>query len=172
MTIGFGSRVAALASGLAMFALTAAPASAQIEVGSAAPHAMVETLEGKAVDLASYFGDKPVVLEFWATWCPVCAELEPAMREAASVAGDDAKFIAVGVSVNQSPARIKAWQAKHKMPMSFLFDRKGEATGAYDVFATSTVVVVDTAGKVVYVGQGGDQNVSAALAKAGAGGKP
>lgn len=148
-------------------ALAAPAAGAQIAVGARAPSAQVETLDGTSLDLASLYGQKPVVLEFWATWCPICKELEPVMRQAAKLAGDRATFVAVGVSVNQNPARIKAWQEKHAMPMRFVFDRKGNATGAYDVFATSTVVVVDSTGTVVYVGQGGDQDLKAALGKAG-----
>ena len=49
-----------------------------IEVCSAAPGAKVATLDGKETDLANYIGKMPVVMEFWATWCPNCKELEPA----------------------------------------------------------------------------------------------
>lgn len=45
-----------------------------------APGAPLHTLDGTAVDIKSYFGKKPVVLEFWATWCPLCKQLEPAMK--------------------------------------------------------------------------------------------
>jgi hypothetical protein len=47
------------------------------------------------------------------------------------------------------------------------FDTKGEATGAYDVPATSYVVVLDKAGKIVYTGVGGDQGpkIEAAIRK-------
>ena len=63
-------------------ALAAVPATARaqdlgIEVGSAAPAAKVFTLDGKEADLAQYIGKTAVVMEFWATWCPNCKELEP-----------------------------------------------------------------------------------------------
>ena len=50
-----------------------------IEVGSTAPAAKVHTLDGKEADLAQYVGKTPVVMEFWATWCPNCNELEPTL---------------------------------------------------------------------------------------------
>jgi hypothetical protein len=50
--------------------------------------------------------------------------------------------------------------------MTFVFDRRGNATGAYEVFATSTIYMVDTTGKIVYEGTGGDQDIEAAIAKA------
>ena len=38
----------------------------------------VQTLDGKPVDMKQYYGKTPVVIEFWATWCPNCKDLEPA----------------------------------------------------------------------------------------------
>ena len=61
---------------------------------------------------------------------------------------------------------VKAYVAKHGIPGDQLFDRNGKATGAYDVPATSYVVVLDKTGKVVYTGVGGDQNLEAAIKKA------
>jgi hypothetical protein len=52
------------------------------------------------------------------------------------------------------------------MPGDHLFDRRGNATGAYDVPATSYIVVLDRTGKVVYTGLGGDQKLEPALRKA------
>ena len=40
-----------------------------LPVGAKAPGAVVQTLDGKRVDLSSYIGKGPVVLEFWALWC-------------------------------------------------------------------------------------------------------
>jgi len=47
-----------------------------------------------------------------------------------------------------------------------LYDRKGAVSGAYDAPATSYVVVLDKAGKVIYTGVGGTQNIDAAVKKA------
>jgi thiol-disulfide isomerase/thioredoxin len=137
-----------------------------IEVGATAPSAKVHTLDGKEADLAQYVGKSPVVMEFWATWCPNCAELEPTLVEAAKKFGTQVKFVGVAVSVNETPARVKAFVAKHGLPGDQYFDTKGNATGAYDVPATSYVVVMNKAGKVVYTGLGGKQNLEAAIKKA------
>jgi thiol-disulfide isomerase/thioredoxin len=138
----------------------------QLELGSKAPAAAVETLDGTAVNLSSFVGDKPVLIEFWATWCPNCKALEPQIAAAAKKYGDRVRFIAVAVSANQTPARVKAYAERNGLPMTFVFDRRGNATGAYDVFATSTIYVLDATGTVVYEGAGGDQNIEAAIAKA------
>jgi len=137
-----------------------------IEVGSTAPAARVQTLDGKDADLAQYVGKTPVVMEFWATWCPNCHELEPALLDAAKKYGARVKFVGVAVSVNETPARVKAFVEKHKLPGDQFFDAKGNATGAFDVPATSYVVVFNKAGKVVYTGLGGKQDLEAAIKKA------
>lgn len=140
--------------------------SAQLDVGTKAPAAEVSTLEGATANLSSFFGERPVLIEFWATWCPQCKKLEPQMEAAAKKYADRVTFVAVAVSANQTPARVKAYADRHDLPMTFLFDTKGNATGAYDVFATSTIIIVDASGTIVYAGQGGDQDIEAALAKA------
>jgi peroxiredoxin len=137
-----------------------------LPLGTPAPGAQVETLDGAPVDLKQYIGRTPVLIEFWATWCEQCEALEPAIRAAAAKYGTQVKFLGVAVSVNQSPARVKRFAEQHKLPLEVLYDRRGNATGAYAVLATSTVVVVDRAGKIVYTGQGGDQNIDAAIQKA------
>ena len=138
-----------------------------IEIGKTAPAATVATLDGQPVDLARIVGKGPALVEFWATWCPNCRELEPTVKRVAAKYAGRVRFVGISVSVNQSPARVKAYVAKHAMPGEQYFDAKGEATGAYDVPATSYVVVLDGGGKVVYTGLGGDQDLDAAIRKAG-----
>jgi thiol-disulfide isomerase/thioredoxin len=105
-------------------------------------------------------------MEFWATWCPNCQELEPSLLSVLKKYDKQVQFIGVAVSVNQNPARVKAYVDKHGLPGVHVFDTKGNATGAYDVPATSYVVVVNKAGKVVYTGLGGKQDLEAAIKKA------
>jgi thiol-disulfide isomerase/thioredoxin len=137
-----------------------------IEIGAKAPGAVVETLDGKPANLAQYLGKSAVLIEFWATWCPNCRELEPTLKAVHAKYGSQVKFVGVSVSVNQSPDRVKAYVAKHGIPGDQLFDRTGAATGAFDVPATSYVVVLDRSGKVVYTGLGGDQDLEKAIKKA------
>ena len=151
--------------------VAAAPVSARaqdigLEIGSAAPPAKVFTLDGKEADLAQYIGKTAVVMEFWATWCPNCKELEPTLLAAAKKYGEQVKFIGIAVSVNETPEKVKAFVEKHALPGEHFFDTKGNASGAYDAPATSYVVVINKAGKVVYTGLGGKQDLEAAIKKA------
>jgi len=138
-----------------------------LPVGAKAPTStVVETLDGKSFDIGQYVGKTPMLIEFWATWCPLCKQLEPTMVDVAKKYGNKVKFIGVAVSVNQTPERVRLYAEKHGLPLDVYFDRKGTATDAYDAAATSYVVVVDKTGTVVYTGLGGAQNLEAAIKKA------
>ena len=137
-----------------------------IELGTRAPDATLETLDGKPAKLSQWVGRQPVVMEFWATWCPNCKQLEPHLAAMHRKYGAQVQFVTVAVSINQTPARVKQYVAKYRTPGVVLFDRKGEASGGYDVAATSYIVILDRTGKVVYTGLGGKQQLEAAIRKA------
>ena len=154
---------------LLTFCAFAIPLRAQesgIPVGTTAPGAKLELLDGKPAELAMYLGKRPVVMEFWATWCPNCKELEPAMLAAQKKYADKVQFVGVAVSVNESPELVRRYVEKHGLAGVQFYDRKGTAIDAYAVPATSFVVVVNKAGKVVYTGLGGTQDLDAAIRKA------
>lgn len=139
---------------------------AGIAVGAMAPSAAVLTLDGKSADLLQYIGKTPVVLEFWATWCPVCKKLEPAMQAARSKYANRVTFVSVGVKDNQTADKQMAYAKEMHIGGDFVFDRDGKAVAAYKAPHTSYIVVVDKMGKVVYTGVGPEQNIDDAVSKA------
>src|SRR5437868_10828321 len=66
-----------------------------IPVGESPPVVTLESLNGDSVALSQWIGKKPVIVEFWATWCPICAELLPRMEAAQKKFGDRAAFLVV-----------------------------------------------------------------------------
>jgi cytochrome c biogenesis protein CcmG, thiol:disulfide interchange protein DsbE len=134
--------------------------------GTQAPAAKVETLDGRPADLSSIVGKAPVVMEFWASWCGNCKQLESHLRAMHAKYGRQVRFVGIAVSINQSPARAKAYVERHKLPGTWFYDRTGAASGAYEAPATSYVVVIDRSGKVVYTGVGGTQQLESAIRKA------
>ena len=147
--------------------VVAGPAWAQddlgIPVGAVAKAVTIEDLDGQPVDLGQFIGKKAVLLEFWATWCPLCRALEPKMAAALQQHGDRVEFIVVAVAVNQSKASIKRHLERHPMPFRVLWDTNGNAVRAFQAPSTSYVVTVDAAGRVRYTGAGEDQDIEAAV---------
>jgi thiol-disulfide isomerase/thioredoxin len=134
-----------------------------IPVGSPAPAVSIRDLDGKAVDLGQYIGKKPMLLEFWATWCELCEQLLPRIRNAKATYGSAVEFLGINVTVNQTPARVRRYLKEHEPPFRTLYDEEGASTRAYQVPATSYVVIVDRAGKVAYTGSGGTQDLDTPL---------
>jgi thiol-disulfide isomerase/thioredoxin len=136
---------------------------AALAVGDRAPRVVVHDLGGKPVDLGQYIGAKPVFLEFWATWCESCRELQPRVRAAQEAYGSKVEFIGINVAVNQSPGGVRQYLEAHQLGFRTLYDDEGTSTRAYQVPATSYVVIVDRSGKVVYTGIGGAQSFDRVL---------
>ena len=135
-----------------------------IDVGAKAPAATVRTLDGRAANLSQFIGRGPVLIEFWATWCPNCRALEPELKRLHAKYGRRVAFVGVAVSANQKPEIVRRYVARHRLPWAQLFDADGDATGVYDVPATSYIVIADRSGRVVYTGIGADQQLEAVLA--------
>ncbi len=163
-------RVAGVALVLAAGVITARPAAAQfdagIAVGTKAPVVAVHDLEGKAVDLGAYIGKKPVMLEFWATWCALCKALYPQLGKVHQTYGNRVQMIGINVTVNDPKARVKKYVERYRPPFLTLYDDQGVSSRAYDVPTTSFIVVIDAGGTVVYTGSGEDQDLVAAVGKA------
>ena len=137
-----------------------------LPVGTIAPSVSLETLDGKRVELGSLLGKTPVVLEFWATWCGNCEELEPTFQEVQKKFAGKVRFASIAVAINQSPERVRRWVARHQPGRDVFYDYAGDAAEQYDAPATSFVVIVDRRGRVTYTGVGGKQDLDAEITKA------
>jgi thiol-disulfide isomerase/thioredoxin len=133
-----------------------------IAVGTRAPAVVVMNAAGKQVTLTPTAG-RPMLIEFWATWCEFCERLEPTMKAVYGKYGDKVQFAAIAVNVNQSQRRVAKHVKDRSLKYPVFYDESGKAVSAYDVAATSFVVIIDRAGKVAYTGVGDKQNLDAAL---------
>ena len=152
--------------GLSVSQRAAAQFEAGIPVGTRAPAVAINDLKGRPLDLGSVLGTKPVLIEFWATWCSLCKALLPQLETIRKTWGDRVELLGVNVTVNDSRARVQRYLEEHRPPFRALYDEKGVGARAYDVPGTSYVVVVDRHGKVSYTGSGDKQDLVAAVAKA------
>jgi cytochrome c biogenesis protein CcmG/thiol:disulfide interchange protein DsbE len=87
-----------------------APASL---VGRQAPDLAIQSVDGTHVALADLRG-RPVVINFWASWCPPCREEEPALKAAASTAAGRVHFL--GVNIQDSDAAARSYAAEQGQP--------------------------------------------------------
>ncbi len=157
-----------VASGLlAVLAAIPALAGAQegIDLGEVPEAVVVETLDGEPFDLASVIGQRPALVEFWASWCHVCLALHPRVMAAHEKYGDDVEFLLVAVAVGQDQARVRQHLARHGTPGQVLWDDRGAAVRAFEAPGTGFIAILDTDGRVVYTGTGTDQDLDSELAR-------
>ena len=154
-----------LAGALLLATADTAPLAAQIEVGDTPDAPTLQTLDGQDVDLSQLFGTRPVLVEFWATWCAICRALEPEIRAAHEAYGDRVEFLVVAVGVAQDENGVRRHLERMPMPGRVLWDGRGRAARAFKAPGTGYIVILDETGKAAYVGTGTDQDLRGALAR-------
>lgn len=101
---------------------------------------------GTTVDLTRFRG-KPVVVNFWATWCVPCLEEHGVLVEGARMAGDRAQFL--GVVFNDEEPTIEKFLRQHGQAYPTLMDTDGRTSIAYGVGGVPETFFLDPAGKIV-----------------------
>jgi len=125
---------------------------AQPVTGSPAPEIQLRTLDGETVSLSSYQG-RPVLVNFWATWCGPCRVEMPEFQEAHREFGDDLVILGVNAT-SQDNGDIEGFVNGMGITFPILLDERGEALDAYQIFAMPTSVFIDRNGiiKEIYTG--------------------
>jgi peroxiredoxin len=132
--------------GTACRALAPDPLPAALRNG-AAPKFSLPDLKGRAFTLDKLRG-KPVLLNFWATWCPPCIEEMPSMETLATRIGDRAVLAAV--SVDESLDEVKRFFDKREVPLLVLHDPEKKVSQAYGSEKYPETFLIDAQGRVRY----------------------
>lgn len=123
----------------------------QINSGDKAPDFTLTTYDGKVVQLEKLYEEKPVILQFWATWCNICEEEFPENNTFAKKNKDKFHFVAVNWA--ESASQVKAYIKRMGLDptaITFLMNESSDVIRAYGVRGTPTHVVVDTKGNIVF----------------------
>jgi cytochrome c biogenesis protein CcmG, thiol:disulfide interchange protein DsbE len=133
-------------------------------VGDTAPDFSLKTFGGKTVSLSDYAG-KPVVLNFWASYCHPCREEFPLFRE--QLAEHPGEFVVLGVDTKDIDSDAKQFAKDEKATWPIVVDAGGDVAKAYGVAALPQTFFIKPNGKVAlrYYARIPDSKWPAALAK-------
>lgn len=110
------------------------------------PDFTVYDINGAAVKLSDYFG-KPIVLNFFASWCGPCRSEMPAFQTEYEVHGEEIAF--VFVSVDSTMADAKQFVDGQGYTFPILHDASGSASAAYTVRSIPATYFIDRNGTLV-----------------------
>ncbi|GAA6170601.1 TlpA disulfide reductase family protein [Colwellia sp. KU-HH00111] len=121
-----------------------------------APAWQLTTQTGQNISLADYQG-KPIILHFWATWCPYCKKLQPKLVEL------EQKYQASGIEIiaisfNEDDGALPQDEIKAR-GYDFITAVNGESVAAlYRVRGTPTTFFINRQGKAIYKSSSSDIN--------------
>lgn len=124
-----------------------------VQVGTSAPNFTLVDLNGNTHTLESLEG-KPVIVNFWATWCAPCRVEMPEFEEAFADYADD-ELVILAINREEDPETVEEFFIQ-EMGLTFtpLLDSNAEVAERYGVFNMPTTYFIDTDGTVTDVHRG------------------
>jgi cytochrome c biogenesis protein CcmG/thiol:disulfide interchange protein DsbE len=138
--------VAAVATITVLVVIRPPAASQRAVVGEAAPPILGATLDGASFDLTTLRG-KPVVVNFWASWCIPCRDEFPLFEQVLERHADEG-LVLVGVLFEDQPADAANFVARFDAGWSSVPDPQGVIATAYRVVAPPQTYFIDRAGVI------------------------
>src|SRR3989344_2703977 len=122
-----------------------------ISVGSThtAPDFTLQKLGGGTISLSDFRGKKPVVVDFWASWCPNCRRDMPNLNRFYEKYKD--KVEVIGVNLQENESTVRDFIASRGISFPIALDPRGQASRAYGIQYTNTHVLIDRAGNLVRI---------------------
>lgn len=125
------------------------------EVGVAAeagykvpPFTLPSYPDNQPISLSDFKG-KPLLINFWASWCPPCQEETPDLVKAYAKYGNKVQFISVNLTAKDSLPDIKGFIDKYGIQYPVALDVNGTVTSQYNVVAIPTSIFVNRSGVIV-----------------------
>jgi thiol-disulfide isomerase/thioredoxin len=117
--------------------------------GSAAPDFTAATLAGDQASLAQFQG-RPIILNFWATWCGPCREEMPMFQQLYET-GQEGGLVVLAANVEEDPALIQPYVEELGLTFDILLDQQAGLAQQYRVTGLPTTFFIDRQGLIQHV---------------------
>lgn len=127
------------------------PATSESAEKNTAPDFTVLNKEGKKVSLSDYFG-KPIIINFWATWCGPCQDELPHFEKMYKEYGNEVVFLMVNLTdgTNDTVASVKEFISDEGYTFPVYFDTEYNGANTYGVRSIPVTYAIDSSGNIVY----------------------
>lgn len=119
------------------------------QVGNLAPDFQLNDMQGNAVSLSGLRG-KPILLNFWATWCPYCQAERPLIQQIYDEWQNKGAIVLtvdiIGSRSTETPENLTSFMQNNHYTFPVLLDVNREATTKYNIKSTPTTFLIDKAG--------------------------
>lgn len=122
-----------------------------LKAGNKAPDFTAELIDGSSLALSDLKG-KPVIINFWATWCGPCVREMPAFERLKEDFGDDIGIIAVNCGDDADTVKDFVDENGYTFPVAL--DENYEVAMLYPSNSIPYTVVLDANGKITHVSTG------------------
>lgn len=120
-----------------------------LTLGASLPDFVITDFEGTSIRLSQLRG-KPVLLDFWASWCPPCRISMPELVRLQTRYHDQIAILAVNVM--EGPSQARAFIDDHDYPLRYVTaDSLAQFLG---IQVLPTKVLLDSEGKILWAGVG------------------
>lgn len=135
--------------------------------GQKFPDLVLESLDGDRIAFSSFAG-KPIVINFWASWCEPCKEEMPLFE--AVYRQQNADVMVLGVNYNEPANVIRRFIEERQITFPILLDMDGKVAERFQVFGFPTTYFVDGEGvlRAAHVGQLNEALLNSYLREIGA----
>ena len=129
------------------------PLIALAQTGAKLPSATVQSMEGRKVDTKTFSNDgKPIIINFWATWCAPCKRELNTIAEVYEDWQDETgvKLIAISIDDARSMARVAPYVNGQDWDYEVYLDPNGDFKRALNVNNVPHTFLVDGNGTIVW----------------------
>lgn len=105
--------------------------------------------DGNEHSLSDFFG-KPIVINFWATWCPPCKAELPTFDAAFASYGEDIQFIMLNLTdgTRETVDGVKSFVADGGYTFPVYYDTAMDGASTYAAYSIPTTVFIDASGRI------------------------